>query len=43
MADAVRKVQGRFISVWHERFLSGYGDEAGWETVAPQVLKHARP
>lgn len=43
MADAVRHVQGRFVSVWHERFLSGYGDEQGWEVVAPTVLEHARP
>ncbi len=43
MVDAVREVQGRFISVWHERFLSGYGDERGWEVVAPSVLEHARP
>ena len=43
MVDAVRKVQGTFISVWHERFLSGYGEEAGWEGVAQEVLNHARP
>lgn len=43
MVDVVKRVQGRFISVWHERFLSGYGDEAGWEGVAGEVLKHARP
>ncbi len=43
MADAVRRVKGRFISVWHERFLSGYGDEHGWEVVAKAVLAYARP
>lgn len=43
MADAVRNVRGRFISVWHERFLSGYGVEQGWEVVAKAVLEHARP
>lgn len=43
MVDAVRKVKGRFISVWHERFLSGYGDEQGWEVVAPEVIAYARP
>jgi hypothetical protein len=43
MADAVRRVGGTFISVWHERFLSGYGDEAGWDQVAERVMNHARP
>lgn len=43
MVDAVRRVQGHFISVWHERFLSGYGDEAGWGGVAAEVLQYARP
>ncbi|MBK6892654.1 MAG: polysaccharide deacetylase family protein [Flavobacteriales bacterium] len=43
LVDAVREVQGHFISVWHERFLSGYGDEAGWGGVAEEVLQYARP
>lgn len=43
MVDAVRRVQGHFISVWHERFLSGYGDEAGWDIVAKEVIPYARP
>lgn len=43
LVDAARAVNGTFISVWHERFLSGYGDEAGWEIVADQVLQYARP
>ena len=43
MVDAVRRVNGRFISVWHERFVSGYGDERGWETMAPEVIRYARP
>lgn len=43
LADTVRAVQGTFISVWHERFLSGYGDEQGWGAVADDVLDHARP
>lgn len=43
MVDAVRRVNGRFISVWHERFLSGYGDERGWGIVAPEVIAYARP
>ncbi len=43
IVDAVRAVQGHFISVWHERFLSGYGNEAGWDVVAEEVLQYARP
>lgn len=43
MVDAVRAVKGTFISVWHERFLSGYGDEAGWGDLCQEVLQHARP
>lgn len=43
MVDAVRSVNGNFISVWHERFLSGYGDERGWQIVAPEVIAYARP
>ncbi|MEO8733739.1 MAG: polysaccharide deacetylase family protein, partial [Flavobacteriales bacterium] len=42
MADRVKQVDGTFISVWHERFLSDYGDEAGWGRVAEAVLQHAR-
>ncbi|MBP9079493.1 MAG: polysaccharide deacetylase family protein [Flavobacteriales bacterium] len=43
LVDAVRAVEGTFISVWHERFLSDYGDEAGWGRVAREVLAYARP
>ena len=43
IADAVRSVQGTFITVWHERFLSNYGDESGWGRVAPEVIAYARP
>lgn len=43
MVDAVRSVNGNFISVWHERFLSGYGDERGWQILAPEVIAYARP
>lgn len=43
MVDAVRAVNGTFISVWHERFLSGYGDEVGWGGVVGEVLQYARP
>lgn len=43
MVDTVRRVRGHFISVWHERFLSGYGDEEGWDVVAEKVIPYARP
>ena len=43
MVDAVRRVQGTFISVWHERFLSDYGDEKGWGGLAEEVITYARP
>lgn len=43
LVDAVRAVQGTFISVWHERFLSDYGDEKGWGCLAREVITHARP
>lgn len=43
MAQTVRQVKGTFISVWHERFLSDYGDEKGWGGVAEAVLQSARP
>jgi hypothetical protein len=43
LVDTVRRVNGCFISVWHERFLSGYGDERGWEMLAPHIIRHARP
>ena len=43
MVDAVRRVQGTFISIWHERFLSDYGDEAGWGCVAEAVIPYAKP
>lgn len=43
LADRVRKVEGRLITVWHERFLSDYGDEAGWGGLIDDVLSHTRP
>lgn len=43
LVDAVRAVQGTFISVWHERFLSDYGDEKGWGSLAREVVTYAKP
>ncbi|MBL7962332.1 MAG: polysaccharide deacetylase family protein [Flavobacteriales bacterium] len=42
LVDAVKRVQGTFISVWHERFLSDHGTERGWRRVAEEVIRHAR-
>ena len=43
MSGAVRQVAGTFVSVWHERFISGHGREAGWEVVLPRVAEGAAP
>lgn len=41
--DAVRAVNGELVTVWHERFISGFGDEAGWEKLAEELIPYARP
>jgi hypothetical protein len=41
MVDRVRAVQGTFISVWHDRFLSGHDAFAGWPAAFHQVMEHA--
>lgn len=43
MANEVRAVQGTFISVWHDRFLSGHGEWRGWPDVFEQVIERAAP
>lgn len=43
MVERVRAVQGTFIAVWHERFLSDHGPEKGWRTVVEQLITAARP
>ncbi|HEX2616318.1 MAG TPA: hypothetical protein VHL57_02185 [Flavobacteriales bacterium] len=43
VCDAVRAVEGTFVSVWHDRFLSGDGPYAGWPTAMQQVVQYARP
>lgn len=42
MIDAVRAVQGTFVSVWHDRFLSDHGPWKGWREVLRKTLIHAR-
>lgn len=43
VVDAVRAVDGELSTVWHERFLSGFGDEAGWDMLAKELIPYARP
>ncbi len=43
MSDAVRAVSGTFVSVWHDRYLSGHREFAPWPSVFEQVVQHARP
>lgn len=42
-ADLVRAVDGTFVSVWHDRYLSGYRGSAPWPSVFRQVAQHAKP
>jgi len=42
VSDAVRAVKGTFVSVWHDRFLSGYADWRGWPEALNTVVAHAR-
>jgi hypothetical protein len=43
MAAQVRAVQGTFISVWHDRFLSGHGPWKGWPEAFRRVITQAAP
>jgi hypothetical protein len=42
MADAVRAVNGTFVSVWHDRYLSGDAPYEGWPEVMKKLVEHAR-
>ena len=42
MSDAVRAVNGTFVSVWHDRYLSGHREFAPWPAVFERVVKHAK-
>lgn len=41
MSDLVRAVNGKFISVWHDRYLSGHREFAPWPAVYERVMGHA--
>ncbi len=43
MVQRVKAVQGTFIGVWHERFLSDHGAERGWRAVVESIIKEASP
>ncbi len=43
LSDEVRAVGGTFVSVWHDRYLSGHGPFAPWPAVFERVMQHARP
>jgi len=43
VSDAVRSVSGTFVSVWHDRYLSGHREFAPWPVVFDEVVQHARP
>lgn len=42
LVDRVRAVQGTFIGVWHERFLSEHGAERGWRDAVSTIIRHAK-
>ena len=42
LGDLVRAVSGEFVTVWHDRYLSGYGEFAPWPSVFEQVVQHAK-
>mgnify|MGYP003393875938 CR=1 FL=1 len=41
--DKVKAVQGTFIGVWHERFISDHGAEKGWRRVVEETIRYAKP
>ena len=43
IVDSVKCVNGTFIGVWHERFLSDYGSEKGWRRVVEETIRYAKP
>ncbi|MCB0769783.1 MAG: polysaccharide deacetylase family protein [Flavobacteriales bacterium] len=41
IADAVKSVDGTFVSVWHDRYLSGHGEFSAWPEVMEKVVQQA--
>lgn len=42
VSDTVRDVQGTFVSVWHDRFLSGHEDFKGGPEAMRELVDHAK-
>lgn len=42
MSDVVREVNGTFVSVWHDRFLSGHAEFKGGPEAMRELVEHAR-
>ena len=42
MSDAVREVNGNFVSVWHDRFLSGHAEFKGGPEAMRELVEHAK-
>lgn len=42
MSDAVRQVKGTFVSVWHDRFLSGHDEFKGGPEAMRELVEHAK-
>lgn len=43
MVDKVRSVQGTFIGLWHESFLSDHLDAKGWRKAIMDISQYAKP
>jgi hypothetical protein len=43
MVDKVRAVQGTFIGLWHESFLSDHLDAMGWRDAIKEITQYAKP
>ena len=42
VSDAVREVQGSFVSVWHDRFLSGHEEFRGGPEAMRELVDLAK-
>lgn len=43
LIEAVRRVNGTFIGLWHESFLSDHGASKGWRGAILRIIQAARP
>lgn len=42
ISDTVREVNGTFVSVWHDRFLSGHAEFKGGPEAMRELVEHAK-